>query len=61
MLFDLLVYVLLGLVLTVPTWRLLLLVGQRTGWWTARLHYLQPYVVKNQVAASLAPAAGEPE
>ena len=46
MLFDLLVYMLLGWVCAVPVWRGLRFVGQRSGLWTARLCYLRPYVAK---------------
>jgi hypothetical protein len=60
MLIELLAYVALGAALTVPTWRLLRLVGQRAGWWSTRLQYLRPYVPEQQNATPPSPATKGP-
>ena len=59
MLIELLAYVLLGLVLTLPAWRLLRYVGRRMGWCSARLQYMQPYVNEKQRPAPPTPATKE--
>ena len=51
MLLSLLGYVLLGLLLAWPLWRLLRWLGSRTGLYTAQWRYLRPYVAPPQRSA----------
>jgi Sec-independent protein secretion pathway component TatC len=51
MLLSLLGYVLLGLLLALPLWRLLRWLGPRSGLYTLQRRYLRPYLPPSQRGA----------